>query len=349
MRRRNTITLPDLAHEAEKRIEAGSDAANQDLLAEMLRMVLDLSKREFDRGDLKILVRALKEMRRAFKLFEPYRSTRKVSIFGSARVQEGDPYYRMAEEFSRRIADEGFMVITGAGEGIMQAGHEGAGKERSFGVNIKLPFEQTANRFIHGDPKHMTFHFFFTRKLIFVKEGDAFVFFPGGFGTHDEALEVLTLTQTGKSQIVPIVLVDLPGKNYWRDWESFVKRRLLGGGYISEQDLSFCRLVEDAEAAVGEIKRFYRNFHSYRFVKRELVIRLVEPPSAALIDKLNQNFCDILTEGEIKETAPLPEEFDDPAALCYPRLLVPFNRRDLGRLRQMIDAINDEDRSEVGT
>ncbi|HEX9445184.1 MAG TPA: TIGR00730 family Rossman fold protein, partial [Candidatus Binatia bacterium] len=272
----------------------------------------------------------------------PYRSIRKVSIFGSARVREDDPYYTMAAEFARRIAEENFMVITGSGEGIMQAGHEGAGKKQSFGVNIKLPFEQSANRFITGDPKNMTFHFFFTRKLIFVKEADAFVFFPGGFGTHDEALEALTLIQTGKTQIVPVVMVDLPGRNYWRDWEAFVKRRLLGDSYISEQDLSFFRIAEDVESAVGEIRRFYRNFHSYRFVKKELVIRLVNPPSPALIDRLNRDFRDILTGGEIRETAPLAEEMDDAAALSYPRILVPFNRRDMGRLRQMIDAINEE-------
>jgi uncharacterized protein (TIGR00730 family) len=347
MRRRKKITLAELVREVDEWLASEPAGANQDLLAELLNMVLDLSKKESDRGDLKVLVRALREMRRAFKLFAPYRSTRKVSIFGSARIAESDPYYGLAAEFSRRIAEEGFMVITGAGDGIMQAGHEGAGKERSFGVNIKLPFEQKPNRFIHGDPKHMTFHFFFTRKLMFVKEGDAFVFFPGGFGTHDEAIEVITLTQTGKSQVVPIVMVDLPGGGYWRDWESFVRRRLLEGGYISEQDLSFFKIVDNVEAAVGEIKRFYRNFHSYRFVQRKLVIRLVEPPRPALIDDLNRDFRDIFTDGEITETAPLAAEFDDPAALSYPRLLVPFNRRDFGRLRQLIDKINDGDRPEV--
>jgi uncharacterized protein (TIGR00730 family) len=266
---------------------------------------------------------------------------RKVSIFGSARVPESDPYYTLAVEFSHRIVEEGFMVITGAGEGIMQAGHEGAGRAKSIGVNIKLPFEQVPNRFIQGDAKHMPFHFFFTRKVMFVKEGDAFVFFPGGFGTHDEAVEVLTLTQTGKSQIVPIVMVDLPGRTYWIDWLDFVKQRLLADGYISEEDLSFFRIVDSSEAAVAEIRRFYRNFHSYRYVKRELVMRLLEPPSPALLRALNENFRDILT-GEIRETPPLEEEKDDPAALSYPRVLVPFNRRNFGRLRQMIDVVNGE-------
>ncbi len=341
MARRKRLSLNDLVREVDGWLKDEPASPNQDLLAEMLYLVLDLAKRDFDRGDLKVLVRSLREMRRAFRLFAPYRSVRKVSIFGSARVPETDPYYALAREFAQRIAEEDFMVITGAGEGIMQAGHEGAGRAKSIGVNIKLPFEQAPNRFIQGDAKHMPFHFFFTRKLMFVKEGDAFVFFPGGFGTHDEAIEVLTLTQTGKSQIVPIVMMDLPGRTYWRDWLAFVKDRLLADGYISDEDLSFFKIVDGAEAAVAEIKRFYRKFHSYRYVKRELVMRLVEPPRSPLVAALNENFRDILT-GHIKETAPLPDELDDPATLSYPRLLVPFNRRNFGRLRQMIDVINDE-------
>jgi uncharacterized protein (TIGR00730 family) len=341
MARRKRLTLNDLMREVEEWLKEEPAGANQDLLTELLYLVLDLAKRDFDRGDLKVLVRSLREMRRAFRLFVPYRAVRKVSIFGSARVPESDPYYALAVEFSRRIVEEGFMVITGAGEGIMQAGHEGAGRAKSIGVNIKLPFEQLPNRFIQGDAKHMPFHFFFTRKLMFVKEGDAFAFFPGGFGTHDEALEVLTLTQTGKSQIVPIVMVDLPGRTYWSDWLALVKTRLLADGYISEEDLSFFRIVDSAEAAVAEIRLFYRNFHSYRYVKRELVMRLQRAPTPALLRALNENFRDILT-GEIRETAALPEEIDDVAALSYPRILVPFNRRNFGRLRQMIDVINGE-------
>jgi len=340
--RRKKVTLESLEREIEEWLSLSRGSANEDLIAEMMHEVLQLPREDADRGDLKILARALTELRHAFKIFAPYRSVRKVSIFGSTRVREGDPYYAMAVELARRLAGEGFMVITGAGEGIMQAGHEGAGRERSFGVNIELPFMQKPNRFIRDDRKLMTFHFFFTRKLIFVKEGDAFVFFPGGFGTYDEALEALTLAQTGKSQIVPIVLADLPGRNYWRDWESFVRKRMLKEGFISEQDLCLFKIAEEIEATVGEIKRFYRKYHSYRFVKGEMVIRLLEPPSAALIDKLNQNFRDILTDGEIRETVPLAEESDDPAALSYPRLLVPFNRQDFGRLRQMIDMINDQ-------
>lgn len=313
---------------------------NEDLVSEMIRTVLKLTEDEASRGDLKILNRALKELRYAFKVFAPYRAVRKVSIFGSTRVSEGDPYYAAAAELGRRLAQEGLMVITGAGQGIMQAGHEGAGRERSFGVNIQLPFVQEANPFIQDDPKLVTFHFFFTRKLIFVKEADAVVFFPGGFGTHDEAIEALTLAQTGKSQIVPIIMVDLPGKGYWRDWEHFVRNRMLEQGFISPHDLDLFTIVEDVETAVGIIKDFYRNYHSYRFVKQDLVIRVLCPPTSDLVEGLNRDFRDILLEGEVRQTGPLPDELDDPETLSLHRLLVPFNRRDFGRLRQMIDRIN---------
>jgi uncharacterized protein (TIGR00730 family) len=316
------------------------DSPNEDLIAEMVHTVVKLAGDEASRGDLKVLTRALKELRYAFKVFARYHRVRKVSIFGSTRVREDDPYYQMAKDMGRRLAEEGFMVITGAGSGIMQAGHEGAGRENSFGVNIHLPFEQKPNRFIRRDPKLITFHFFFTRKLMFVKEADAVVFFPGGFGTHDELIEALTLAQTGKSQMVPVLLVDIPGKGYWSRWEEFVRREMLSRGYISEEDLSLFKIVEDIEGAVQEIETFYRNYHSYRFVKKNLVVRLNHPPTAALIDALNRDFRDILTEGEVRETEPLPDESDDPDCLHLYRLLVPFNRHDFARLRQMIDLIN---------
>ena len=334
------MTLSLLEPELAAWIDRTRGNPNEDLVSEMIRTVLKLTEDEASRGDLKILNRALKELRYAFKVFAPYRAVRKVSIFGSTRVSEGDPYYAAAAELGRRLAQEGLMVITGAGQGIMQAGHEGAGRESSFGVNIQLPFVQEANPFIQDDPKLVTFHFFFTRKLIFVKEADAVVFFPGGFGTDDEAIEALTLAQTGKSQIVPIIMVDLPGKGYWRDWEHFVRNRMLEQGFISPHDLDLFTVVEDVETAAGIIKKFYCNYHSYRFVKQDLVVRLVHPPTPALIEALNRDFRDILLEGEVRQTAPLPDELDDPDTLSYHRLLVPFNRRDFGRLRQMIDRIN---------
>lgn len=340
--KREKLTLLSLEPEILDWLQRGRGSLNEELIAEMMQAVLKLSRDETSRGDLKILNRALRELRYAFKVFAPYRGIRKVSIFGSTRVQEEDPYYQMAVCLGRRLAEEGYMVITGAGTGIMQAGHEGAGREKSFGVNIQLPSVQEPNRFIRGDSKLMTFHFFFTRKLIFVKEADAVVFFPGGYGTHDEAIEALTLAQTGKSQIVPILLVDLPDRGYWKEWEGFVRGRILNQGFISKEDLNFFKIVEDIEGAIEEIKKFYRNYHSYRFVKQDLVLRSLRPPSPALIESLNQNFRDILTEGEVRATGPLSEEADDPETLSLPRLLVPFNRKSFGRLRKMIDVINDQ-------
>jgi uncharacterized protein (TIGR00730 family) len=297
---------------------------------------------ETSRGDLKILNRALKELRYAFKIFAPYSSVRKVSIFGSTHIKEHDPYYALAKELAARFAQEGYMVITGAGPGIMQAGHEGAGRPKSFGVNIRLPAAQKANRFIQDDAKLMSFHFFFTRKLMFVKEADAVVIFPGGFGTHDELTESLTLAQTGKSQIVPVVLVDTPDRVYWSQWERFLREAMLSRGYISGREFSFFKIVDDVDAAIQEIKSFYRNFHSYRFVKQDLVIRLNHPPSSDLIKKLNENFADILTERKIRQTEPLADELDDPSTLHLHRLLVPFKREEFARLREMIDVLNRE-------
>jgi len=340
--RREKLTLLSLEPEILDWLQRGRGSLNEELIAEMMQAVLKLSRDETSRGDLKILNRALRELRYAFKVFAPYRGIRKVSIFGSTRVPEGDPYYQMAVRLGRRLAEEGYMVITGAGTGIMQAGHEGAGRDKSFGVNIQLPSAQEPNRFIRGNSKLMTFHFFFTRKLIFVKEADAVVFFPGGYGTHDEAIEALTLAQTGKSQIVPILLVDLPDRGYWKEWEGFVRGRMLNQGFISKEDLNFFKIVEDIEAAIEEIKKFYRNYHSYRFVRQDLVLRSLHPPSPALIESLNRNFRDILTEGEVRATGPLSEEADDPETLSLPRLLVPFNRKGFGRLRKMIDVINDQ-------
>ncbi len=334
-------TLAELGAEIDDWLRAQNRSGNQDQFAGILRTVVKLAEGNAERGDLKILNRALQELRHAFRIFAPYRHVRKVSIFGSTRVKESDPYYRMARELGRGLAEAGLMVITGAGPGIMQAGHEGAGREKSFGVNIRLPSVQNPNPFIRDDPKLMTFHFFFTRKLIFVKEADAVAIFPGGFGTQDELFESITLAQTGKSQLVPIILMDLPDGTYWARWIQFLREDVMSRGYITETEMSFFKILTSAEAAIDEIRRFYRNYHSYRFVKDDLVIRLNRPPSQDLLDRLNDEFSDIVTNGKVRPTEPLVEEADDPQTLSLPRIVMRFNREDYARLRQMIDVIND--------
>jgi len=341
--KQETKTLTEMVAQIDDWLRAQNGAANQDQYAGILRTVLKLSQDNADRGDLKILNRSMQELRHAFRIFAPYRDTRKVTIFGSTRVRESDPYYHLARNVGETLAQTGFMVITGAGPGIMQAGHEGAGREKSFGVNIRLPSAQNANPFIRDDPKLMNFHFFFTRKLMFVKEADAVVIFPGGFGTQDELFEAITLAQTGKSRLTPIILVDLPDGTYWSRWREFLRDDVMSRGYISERETGLFRILTSAEAVVDEIAHFYRNFHSYRFVRHDLVIRLNHAPTTALIDQLNSDFADILTDGKVRETEPLPEETDYPDTLLLPRLLMRFNREDHSRLRRMIDVINDAD------
>lgn len=338
--------MADLGGQLDRWLEEHKDYVNADQFAGILRTLLKLAQDNAERGDLKILNRTLQELRHAFRIFAPYRHIRKVSIFGSTRVPVGDPYYDLARSVGQALADAGFMVITGAGPGIMQAGHEGAGRENSFGVNIRLPSIQDANPFIRNDPKLMNFHFFFTRKLMFVKEADAVVIFPGGFGTHDELLESITLAQTGKTQIVPIILMDVPGGTYWARWQQFLREDVMSRGYITEREMTFFRIHTSAESAVDEIRRFYRNFHSYRFVGGDLVIRLNEPPSGGLIERLNRDFADIII-GEVRQTEPLPAEANDANTLHLHRLVMRFNREDYARLRQMIDAINDESSTEA--
>ena len=335
-----TKTLADMVAEIDEWLRAQNGSGNEDQFAGILRTVVKLAEDNAGRGDLKILNRAMQELRHAFRIFAPYRHLRKVTIFGSTRVEENDPYYHLARSVGEGLAQAGFMVITGAGPGIMQAGHEGAGREKSFGVNIRLPSVQLANPFIRDDPKLMNFHFFFTRKLIFVKEADAVVIFPGGFGTQDELFESITLAQTGKSQLVPIILMDLPDGAYWSRWQEFLRDDVMSRGYIIESEMNLVKILTSAEAAVKEITTFYRNYHSCRFVKQDLVIRLNHPPPPALIDRLNRDFADIVTDGKVRQTEPLPEEADDPDTLHLHRLLARFNREDFARLRQIIDVIN---------
>lgn len=312
----------------------------QRLIAEMTATAQGLGEDGASIGDLKIVNAALRELRSAFKLFAPYRHIRKVSTFGSARSRAGDPTFRLAEQFARRIADAGFMVITGAGGGIMEACQRGAGRERSFGVNITLPFEQQPNPVIHGDAKLMSFKYFFTRKLFFIKEAHAVVLFPGGFGTHDEGFEVLTLLQTGKSQPMPLVLLDIPRGTYWKTWQHYVHDHLLRRGLISEHDLALFKVTDSVEAAVNEITSYYLIYHSARYVRDLLVLRLQHRLSEARVAELGAEFADITSGEGIVQRGAFPVERDDPAILHLPRLVFRFNRANFGRLRVLIDRIN---------
>jgi uncharacterized protein (TIGR00730 family) len=293
------------------------------------------------RGDVKMLAVALRELRYCLKVFAAYRGTRKVTVFGSARTKPEHPAFQAAEDFGREIADAGWMVITGAGNGIMEAGHIGAGRDNSFGLNILLPFEQSANPVVHGDPKLMTLRYFFTRKLMFIKESDAVVLFPGGFGTHDEAFEALTLVQTGKSHIFPIVLVDEPGGTYWRTWHAFIEKELLQRGYISPADRFLYKVTDSVAEAVEEVTGFYRVYHSMRYVHGDLVLRLNERLSAEKLSKLNHDFADIRLGGTFIQSDALSEESNEPSLAHLPRLRFHFDRHAVGRLRQLIDAINE--------
>jgi hypothetical protein len=310
------------------------------LLKEVLSSALRLNESRLEMLDLKIIHRSLKEMRYAFRVFKPYRTRRKVSIFGSARIPAAHPLCDLARRFARLLSAKEFMVITGAGDGIMQAANEGAGRENSFGVNILLPFEQEPNPAIIDDPKLITFKYFFTRKLFFARESHASAVFPGGFGTHDEIFEILTLLQTGKNNPHPVVLLDLPGGTYWQKWERFVREDMLANQLISPEDLGLFRIVDSAEAAVAEIEGFYRNYHSSRFVKDRLVLRLLRPLTPGQVDQLNEQFAHLCQDGKIEQRSALPEEADEPDLLALIRLVVPYHRRSAGGLRRLIDVVN---------
>lgn len=323
-------------------IQMRGDSPHADLIKEIIMTALKLVDEPAARLDIKVLNAALRELRYAFKLFTAYRHIRKVTVFGSARTAENDPVYKQSVSFAHKIVRHGYMVITGAGDGIMKGAQEGAGRKMSFGVNIQLPFEQTPNVYIENDPKLVTFKYFFTRKLIFVKETDAIVLFPGGYGTLDEMFESLTLIQTGKSDIMPIVLIDAPGGNYWTEWRRHLEKHLLKRGLISGEDICFFKVTDNVDAAVEEITGFYRNYHSSRYVGGRLIIRHQRPVSDALLAKLNSDFKDILTQGEIERCPTLREESDEPDLAHLPRLAMGFNRKNFGRLRQLVDALNAE-------
>ncbi|CAN5826761.1 TIGR00730 family Rossman fold protein [soil metagenome] len=310
------------------------------LVFEMMASALELAKDPISRLDRKIASTALKEMRYAFSVFAPYRNVRKATIFGSSRTAKGRPEYALARDFSRTIADRGWMIVTGAGPGIMEAGHEGAGGTRSFGVNIILPFEATANPFIAGDPKLINFKYFFTRKLMFIKESDAFVLMPGGFGTLDEAFELLTLIQTGKSDLHPIVMLDVPGGTYWKSFDRYLREELLAYGYIAESDLNLFTYTDDINVGVKEIEQFYRVYHSQRYVNNRLILRLNIAPTEEQLEALSQEFGDIL-EGPIDAVGPSSGEKRDNDFVDLPRIALNFDRIHAGRLRRLVDRLNE--------
>jgi uncharacterized protein (TIGR00730 family) len=309
------------------------------LIQQALMTLVRMAEVEADRLDWKILNASLQDMEQAFRVFYPYRHIRKISIFGSARTKRDAPEYQMAADFARCVTQQGFMVMTGGGPGIMQAGNEGAGLEKSFGLNIQLPFEQGSNPFIEGDPKLINFKYFFTRKLFFLRESDALALFPGGFGTQDEAFECLTLMQTGKANPLPLVLVDPPGGSYWRSWEVYQRDHLLSAGLISEEDLYLYTLTDRVDEACDAIASFYKVFHSSRYVGENLILRLKCEPSDEVLDYLNSKYSRLLVAGQIMRGTVLPEEVGSETEKLA-RLTLHFNQRDLGLLYQLIRDLN---------
>ena len=331
------------AEEANRRLDALLEhlrvpEATWPLYAEMLTTVLKMFEDGAGVADLKIASAAFKEIRYGFKVFAPWRNVPKVTVFGSARTPRAHPISEQAYAFGKRITGAGWMVMTGAGGGVMGSAQEGAGAERSFGLNIRLPFEQEANPWIADDPKLISFKYFFTRKLFLVREAHAMAFLPGGFGTGDEAFEALTLVQTGKSPVLPLVMLDEPGGTYWKSFDEFVRREMVGRGLVSPNDPGLFRITDDAERAAAEIEGFYRVYHSQRYVRDALVLRIRRPLAAAALADLNARFGDILSAPAEQAPGPLAAEGEELPDL--PRLVLPFTRTDFARLRILLDFVN---------
>jgi uncharacterized protein (TIGR00730 family) len=315
------------------------------LIEEMIVTALRMGREEMSVADLKLISRSMKEMRYAAKIFAGYRAFRKIGVFGSARVAQDSPEAKVAEEFCRAAVAQNFMIITGGGDGIMGAAQRGAGREMSFGLNIRLPFEQRANLVIEGDKKLINFNYFFTRKLNFVKETHALALFPGGLGTLDESFEVLTLMQTGKARIIPVVMLDKADGDYWETWLTFVTDHLHKIGFVSDEDFHLFKIFHDVSSAVQEITEFYRVYHSARWVGQRLIIRILHPLTSAALHQLNHKFSDLLRRGAIVQGKALPQEKNEPEIQSLPRLILSPHRRSFGRFRQLIDAINQAERA----
>lgn len=322
-------------------VEQSKISEDTDLTFEMIVSALRMGLEHVDRGDMKLVNNTLKELRYSFYVFDTYRSVLKCSIFGSARTAEDDPEYQTAKALGAAMVERNWMVMTGAGPGIMAAGIEGAGTDNSFGINIVLPFEASANRFIADDPKLINFRYFFTRKLTFMKESSGFAALPGGFGTMDEAFELLTLMQTGKSPIVPLVLLDSEGSTYWERWRDFVVKELLEANLISPADMDLFVLTDDVEVAADEMARFYTTYHSSRVVGSKLIMRLKREVGDDELAELNGQFGDIIESGQIERVDATSAEVRDRDHVELSRIGFNFNRHGYARLRVLINALNN--------
>jgi len=336
------MTSSDVEQSIEQLLKSNNIVADKRLIAELIRTSLQLGSESTNTLNLKIASAALTEMSEAFSMFAPYANKKKVTIFGSARTTKDDPVYKQTEAVAKKLADSGWMVVTGAGPGIMEAGMSGAGREMSIGVSIRLPFETSANSIIAGDDKYVSMRYFFTRKLMLVKESQAFICMPGGFGTLDEMFELLTLSQTGKGNPVPIVVLDLPNDPFWQDLDQFVRNTLVPRKLVSPQDLSLYRICSNVDDAVAEISNFYSTYHSMRFVGKRLILRLNRELTDKEISNLNQKFADICVNSTIEKVEITSQESSDQDCLDKFRVAFQFARRDFGRLRELIDAINQK-------
>jgi len=319
-----------------------SSAGTESLLSEILTTCVKLGMESGDMGDLKLVNNCLKELRYSFKIFSPYRNIKKAIIFGSARSAQGSAEYKMAEEFAEKITKKGYMVVTGGGPGVMEAGNKGAGRGKDFALNIRLPFEQEPNPYLDEKERLINFKYFFTRKLIFIKETDATTLFPGGFGTNDEGFEALTLIQTGKSRPRPVVLMEPKGSTYWAGWIRFLQEQLVKSGFISKHDLNLFQVARSADEAVKYIELFYKVYHSLRYGAGLTVLRLNRPLTGKTLESCNHEFKDILTEGRIMPSFALKEELENGEYPDLPRLVMKFNLRDYGRLFELIRTINQD-------
>ncbi len=335
----NDDTNPDLQPQLLAWLDEWERAKHGKWMRRALEGLLRLSQAPLERLDWKIIAGAIQDMEQGFRVFQPYRQVRKIALFGSARLGTEAPDYQLAVDFARCIAEQGFMVMTGAGGGIMQAGNAGAGEAQSFGLNIQLPFEQSSNEFISNSPRLIDFKYFFTRKLFFIRETDAVCAFPGGFGTQDEVFEALTLCQNGRCPPIPIVLLDHPGSTYWRAWDTYVREYFGRAHLISPQDVELYTITDSLEVACGTIREFYRVYHSSRYVQDYLVLRLQHELSESVVTQLNSEFADIITTGVIEQRTAFPEELGDGTGEL-PRLALRFNHRDHGRLYQLIRRVN---------